>query len=100
MEADQITFTMNGIVYLISSHIWRNNPTRVRQVTVERIMDTISQPDIQVAESQDVTLYWKWFPEVGSGNFLKVVVKARTESHLVVTAHPDENRRKLEERNL
>lgn len=98
MEAGPLTFTLNGINYRISSHIWRNYPTRVGQVTVERIRDTISQPDIQVVESRDVTLYWKWFTEIGSGNYLKVVVRAGTEIHLVVTAHPDGSQRKQEER--
>ena len=93
MKPEQLTFTLNGIDYRISSHIWRNYPVRIGQVTVERIRDTIGQPDIQVAESREVTLYWKWFPEIGSGNFLKVVVKARAEIHLVITAHPDGSRR-------
>ena len=94
MEADPITFTLNGINYRISPHIWRNYPVRIGQVTVDRIRNTISQPDIQVAESRDVTLYWKWFPEIGSGNYLRVVLRERAEIHLVVTAHPDGSQRK------
>ena len=94
METDSLAFTLDGIVYRISSHIWRNYPVRIGQVTVERIGDTISQPDIQVAESRNVTVYWKWFPEIGSGNYLKVVVRAGAEIHLVITAHPDSSQRK------
>ncbi len=94
MESDSLTFILDGIVYRISSHIWRNYPVRIGQVTVERIRNTISQPDLQVAESQDVTLYWKWFPEIGSGNYLKIVLRERAEIHLVVTAHPDGSQRK------
>ena len=89
MEADSPTFVLDGIVYRISPHIWRNYPVRIGQVTVERIRNTISQPDIQVSESRGVTLFWKWFPEIGSGNFLKVVVRAGVEIHVVITAHPD-----------
>ncbi len=94
METDQLTFTLDGITYRISPHIWRNNPVRIGQVTVERIRETINEPDIQVVESRDVTLYWKWFPEMGSGNFLKVAVRAGPEIHTVITAHPDDSQRK------
>ena len=97
METDPPTFTLNGITYRISSHIWRNHPTRVGQVTVELIRDTIGQPDFQEMESRDVTLYWKWFPEIGSRHYMKVVVKAGAEIYLVITAHLDRNFRREEE---
>ena len=98
MEEEQLTFILGDLTYRVSPHIWLNYPVRVGQVTVEGIRETISHPDIQIPESRDVTVYWKWFAEMGSGNYLKVVVRARPEIHLVITAHPDDSQRKREER--
>ena len=93
MEADAITFTLNGINYRISSHIWRRHRDRVGLVTVENIRETIRQPDFQEDESESVTRYWKWFPEMGSGNYLRVIVKSSEHPNLVITAYPDESQR-------
>ena len=93
MEADQLTFILDGIAYRISPHIWLGHRDRVGLVTVENIRETIRQPDFQEEESDTVTRYWKWFPELGSGNYLRVIVKRQERSNLVITAYPDEDQR-------
>ena len=95
MENNPMRFTLDGFEYRIDSHIWTAYPDRVGLVTVERIVETIREPDFQEIESEYVTYFWKWFHEMGTeGNFLKVIVNARLEIRLVSTAHPDENFRK------
>ena len=93
MESDPLTFTLNGINYRISSHIWLGHRDRIGLVTVENIRETIRQPNFQEYESDSVTRYWKWFPELGSGNYLRVIVRRREHSNLVITAYPDEGQR-------
>ena len=66
---------------------------RVGLVTVENIRETIRQPDFQEDESESVTRYWKWFHELGAGNYLRVIVRRFEHSNLVITAYPDEGQR-------
>ena len=94
MEAEQLTFTHGGIVYRISSHIWAAHLDRVGLITVQTIRDTISQPDFVVDETEEVRRYYRWFPEVGSGNYVRVVVRSSQERRLVITAYPDDGQRK------
>ena len=94
MEANPLMFTHNGVNYRISSHIWAAHRERVGLITVAHIRSAISEPDFQQDESDKIRLYWKWFPDIGSGNYLKVVVNISLNPHLVVTAHPDEDQRK------
>ena len=100
MEADALTFTLNGIAYRIDSHIWTDYTDRVGLITVERIMETIVQPDFQEDENEYIRHYWKWFSEVGSGNYVKVIVDSQHEIRLVATAHPDGNLRRRMRRAL
>ena len=73
METNSLTFTLNGILYRIDPHIWRDYPDRIGLVTVERIIDAIRAPDVEDDESAVTTLYWKWFPELGrGGNYIKL----------------------------
>ena len=66
MEISHTRFTHNGVNYRISEHVWRDNRNRRGLITFDRIRETISQPDIQHQESDIITRYWKWFPEMGS----------------------------------
>ncbi len=47
MENDSLTFTLNGILYQIDPHIWRDHPNRIGLKTVERITDAIRDPDVR-----------------------------------------------------
>ena len=94
MAADPLSFIHNGTTYRISAHIWQDHPIRVEQVTVERIRDTIIHPDFQEDENEYIRHYWKWFPELGSGNYIEVIVNSRQVIYFVSTAHPDRNFRK------
>lgn len=66
---------------------------RVGLITVQIIQETIRQPDFIVDETEYIRRFYKWFPEIGSGNYVKVVVKSNVEPRLVITAHPDESQR-------
>ena len=94
MEAEPQTFTLDGVEYRISSHIWTAHLDRVGLITVQTIRDTISQPDFVVDETEEVRRYYRWFPELGSGNYVRVVVKGSQERRLVITAYPDNGQRK------
>ena len=99
MEPSLLRFTHNGVNYRISDHTWRDYQDRHGLITVDRIRETIIQPDIQEQESDIITRYWKWFPEMGSrGNYVKVVVNSSMAIHFVSTAHPDRNMRKRRSR--
>lgn len=94
MEAEQLTFTLDGISYRIDPHIWDDYPNRIGLVTVERIRETIRTPDVKEEETTITTLYWKWFPEIGRrGNYIKVVVKIDDEIRFVITSYPDSSMR-------
>ena len=100
MEIFRTRFTLNGVNYRISEHVWRDNRNRRGLITFDRVRETISQPDIQHQESDIITRYWKWFPEMGSkGNYIKVVVNSGMTIHLVSTAHPDSGMRKIRSRS-
>ena len=94
MEATPLSFTYNGIIYRLNPHIWRDHQDRVGVITVEQVQDAIRQPDFEEEESERIRHFWKWFPDVGSGNYVEVVVNVSMESHFVVTAHPDSSQRK------
>ena len=100
MEDDRLTFTLDGVEYRIDPHIWTGYPNRIGLITVERIMETIVQPDFHADETEYIRHYWKWFPEVGSGNYVKVIVNSQHEIRLVSTAHPDRNLRRRMRRAL
>lgn len=95
MENDSLTFTLNGILYQIDPHIWRDHPNRIGLITVERIIDAIQDPDVRQDETAVTTLYWKWFPELGSGgNYIKVVVERKETHREITTSHPDSRMRR------
>ncbi len=94
MQTDPLRFTHNGIVYRINPHIWVDHRHRVGLITVEQVQDTIRQPDFQEDESERIRHFWKWFSDVGSGNYLEAIVNISTEPRFVVTAHPDSSQRK------
>lgn len=94
MEAEQLTFTHGGIVYRINPHIWLDHPERIGLITVQQVQETVRQPDFQEDESERIRHYWKWFPDVGSGNYIEAVVNVGMEPCFVTTAHPDESMRK------
>ena len=98
MDAEQLTFSHDGFDYRINSHIWVDHPERVGLITVEQVRETIRQPDFQEYESERITHFWKWFDDVGSGNYVEAVVNISREPRFVVTAHPDESQRKRRQR--
>lgn len=99
METSLLRFTHDGVNYRISDHIWRDYRERRGLITVDQVRETIIQPDVQEQESDFITHYWKWFPEMGSGgNYLEVIVNSRMEVRLISTAHPDSGMRKWRER--
>ena len=94
MESEQLTFTHEGILYRINPHIWVDHPERVGLITVDQVQETIRQPDFWEDESDRITHFWKWFDDVGSGNYLEVVINVSMEPRFVTTAHPDNSMRK------
>ena len=95
MEADQLTFTHDGIVYRINPHIWLDHPNRIRLITVERIRDAVIAPDFEEDELVATKLIWKWFPELGSrGNYIKVVLEIEREIRFIRTSYLDSNMRR------
>ncbi len=87
-------FTHNGIDYRINPHIWIDHLERIGLITVRQVQETIRQPDFQEDESEQITHYWKWFPDVGSGNYIEAVVNVARFPRFVTTAHPDDSMRK------
>lgn len=100
MENSDLTFTLNSVHYRIDPHIWRDHPDRIGLVTVERIRDTVQSPDFEEDENEYIRHYWKWFPELGSGNYMEVIVNSREVVHLVSTAHPNGSLRRRMRRAL
>lgn len=94
MEAEQLTFTHGSTVYRISPHIWLDHPERIGLFTAQQVQETIRHPDFQEDESERIRHYWKWFPDVGSGNYIEAVVNVSMEPRFVTTAHPDDSMRK------
>ena len=62
--------------------------------TAHHVQETIRQPDFQENESERITHYWKWFDDVGSGNYVEAVVNVLMVPRFVIAAHPDETLRK------
>ena len=94
MQTDPLRFTHNGIVYRINPHIWVDHAERIGLITVEQVRETIRQPDFEEDESESIKHFWKWFPDVGSGNYIEAIVNVSAESYFVITAHPDSSQRK------
>ena len=94
MEDNELTFSLEGVVYRVDPHIWDDHPNRIGLVTIERIRDTIRAPDLVDEETSLTTIFWKWFPELGrGGNYVKVIVRINGEVRFVTTSHPDSNLR-------
>ena len=94
MENSELAFSLEGVDYRADPHIWDDHPNRIGLVTIERIRDTIRAPDLTEEVTNLITIFWRWFRELGKrGNYVKVIVKFDGEVRLVTTSHPDSNLR-------
>ena len=90
-----MTFNIEGRVYRVIEHIWRDHPERIGQITIDLIRQTLLNPEQIGPGKLGRVIYWRWFPEFGDrGNYLKVIVDETDVPYLVVSAMPDRNERR------
>ena len=94
-----MSFTIQGRVYRVADHIWRDHPERIGQVTIEQIRQTILEPELTGPGKYSRIIYWRWFPELSDRrNYPKVIVDELEVPHVVVSAMPDKDERRRQRR--